>query len=145
MITKILLVVLLIAGVLAVGLWLESRREKSLRAWVARKPGAQLYWPFVPVEHSGFPAEEWTVRLRGHPPLGWGSAVREMREGGEVWCAEFRAAPAVGKASRWYLLVARRRPDGSWFCDQREGLLSEAVLGEVFETPVSPSAHPPSS
>lgn len=142
MITKMLAVFLVVAAVLAAGFWLESRREKNLRAWVARRPGVQLFWPFVPAEHPGFPADELAGRLLGRPPMGWGSAVREVRDGEEFWWVEFRATPAARKSPSWFHLAARRRPGGGWHCLQREGLLSGTALGEVWESP-PPNPSPP--
>lgn len=156
MLGKSLVLVLVLGALVGIALWLESRRERDLRAWVEAIPGRQLHWPFIPPQHPNVPAAELVQRMIQRPPIGWASALRTTDATGEVWWIEFRTTPPGKKSSQWFTLVARRtrnglnvRPGGvpltpgssgaaladPWVCHWREGFITVDGLGEVVEPP----------
>lgn len=153
MLYNVLLVVLVIVAVLVIGMIRESRRERSLRAWVEKKTNARLHWPFKADEHPSVPAAELTQLFIQRPPLGFASAVQITEAGSELWLIEFRTTPLGKESSRWFTLVARRAMNetppessagssgeswkvfGPWACHHREGLITVSLLEEALSTP----------
>ena len=156
MLGKALFLVLVVGVLMGIAMWLESRRERELRAWTEAMPGRQLHWPFIPAQHPNVPAVELVQRMIQRPPIGWASALRTTDAAGEVWWIEFRTTPPGKKSSQWFTLVARRTRDGlnsgpegvpatngspgapladPWVCHCREGVIRVAGLGEALEPP----------
>jgi len=146
---KVLCIILVIAAVFAIAAFMESRRERSLREWMAKKPNMKLHWPFDIEDHPSVPAAELTHRFIQRPPLAWASGVQIIDEGGDVWCIEFRTTPLGKESSCWFTLIARKADlqtksasfatpfdEGSkslngWNCHLRKGLITVPLLDDI--------------
>ncbi len=156
MLSKTFIIILVIIAVLAIGMILESRRERSLRAWIGKKVNTRLHWPFKAAEHAFIPAIELTQLFIQRPPIGWASAVQITEGAGEMWFIEFRTTPLGKESSDWFNLIARRgmsveaseniadrageewKVHGPWSCQRTEGLITVSLLEETLSAPRPP-------
>lgn len=151
MIPRLLILILGVIALLLLATLLEKYRERSLRRWAGRRPGANLHWGFVPEEHPGLPAGELTQLIIGQPPLGYASALQLAGPAGDLWFVEYRTTPPGRKSDRWFTLLALQCADetsaqdclthlqtsrsaqiprlvGNWVCLRLEGLMSVRLL-----------------
>lgn len=151
MIPRLLLLILFVVALLVVAALWEKCRERSLRRWAGRRPGANLHWGFVPEEHPGLPVGELIHGIIGQPPMGYASALQLAGPTGDLWFVEYRTTPPGRKTDRWFTLLAlpcadetsaqeclthlqTSRPTqlprlvGNWVCLRLEGLMSVRLL-----------------
>jgi hypothetical protein len=151
MLTKTLFTVVVIVALFLIACARERRRERSLREWVARRPGSWLFWPFTSAEHPELPIGELIERLTGHLPLGLASAMLVRQGDGDVWWVEYRATPSTNSSSKWFTLMVRQCTDhaaaelyerelqrtaptgttlthDSWVCQRHHGLITVKLL-----------------
>lgn len=111
MLVQVLIFLVVIVGLFWIAGAQERRRERSLREWVSRHPGASIFWPFKPEEHPEVPVARWIEQLTGRPPLGIASALRIRQNDVDVWWIEYRATPAGQESSQWFTLRAQQGCD----------------------------------
>ncbi len=134
-------IVLVITAVLAIALLKESRRQATLREWVAARSGAKLHWPFVPGDNPSIPAPAMVEKLIRRQPLSWASAIHIADASGDHWWIEFRTTPAGKESTSWFTLVAHpgnaepqttghdlSEPTAGWSYEQRTGLITVPML-----------------
>ena len=110
--------------VLVTGAMMERRRHVMLQAWVNSHPGARLHWGFVPEQMPAVPAIQLATDLLGREPPRWAGAV----ETPTACLAELSISRNASETSKWYVLVAKRKSDGTWDAKLENGLMSKAML-----------------
>jgi hypothetical protein len=135
LITRILIGALLLAAVLAVILARDSRRERALRSWVAKRRNARLHWPLEMDGDLPIPFRELADLTLGRPPLGWAAAVEIERAEDQIWFLECRTTPAGRETADWFTLAACGPKDGfsdpsAWQCHLIDELLSADLVFE---------------
>jgi hypothetical protein len=147
MITRILIGALLIAAVLAAILARESKRERDLRSWIAKRRGARLYWPLEMDAELPVPFRELVGLTLGRQPLAWGAAVQIERSADQTWFLECRTTPPGRETADWFTLVVRGTagdaPDpAAWQCHLLDDVLSVEILNQVLAHGASVAPDP---
>lgn len=146
-ITRILIGALLLAAVLAVVLARDSKRERELRSWIAKRRGARLHWPLEMDAELTVPFRELADITLGRQPLGWGAAVQIERSADQMWFIECRTTPTGRETADWFTLVARGPVEealdpGAWQCQLLDDVLSVALLNQVLARGASVASDP---
>jgi len=136
-ITRILIGALVLAAVLAGILARDSRRERALRSWVAKRRNARLHWPLEMAGDLPIPFHELAELTFGSSLLGWGAAVEIERSGDQIWFLECRTTPPGRESADWFTLVACGPKDGfsdpsAWQCHLIDELLSADLFVEAL-------------
>jgi len=147
MITRILMGVFLLAALFAVVLIRDSRRERALRSWVAKRREARLHWPFELNDELAIPCRELAEIILGRAPLGWGAAVQIERAADQMWFLECRTTPPGRETADWFTLVARGPVEEAcdpeaWQCRLLDDVLSVELLNQVLAHGASVAPDP---
>jgi hypothetical protein len=147
LITRILIGALLLAAVFAAVLAPDSRRERALRSWVAKRRDARLHWPLETNVECAVPFRELVQLSLGGRPLDWGAAVQVERTDDQMWFFECRATPPGRGRADWFTLVAQgpaeeSRDPEAWRCHLVDDVLSVGMLNEVMSGGASVTTDP---
>jgi hypothetical protein len=147
LITRILIGSLLLAAVFALVLAPDSRRERALRSWVAKRRDVRLHWHLETDEEFAVPFRDLARLSLGESPLAWGAALRIERTDDQVWFFECRTTPPGCERADWFTLVARgpagdSRDPEAWRCHLVDDVLSVEMLNEVMSGDASVTADP---
>ena len=121
-------VLVLIAGVLAVGLLRERWRMREMESFAAQR-GFVLHSPFVPGELP--PMAALAAQLEGRPARRWGAGLSGAVDSIEFTIAEHEMpGHTISTPDVWHVMLAWRPPDtaagGEWATRRQPGNLTKA-------------------